>query len=393
MDARSIFRHFRDIRRAARVVLAIKLGSIAKSVHMTNIDELTSKSVAPRFFLLPPIAAICYPLFLRSAYGSMQLFAAGQTSFDRFAAIFSFVASLAAAFGVPLTAALCAASIARLSQQSPRTVRAYRLAHLAFAAPPLFTAFGVITGVAGISAHIPGLGALDFPIWVLLWLGIGLYCMLSATHEPQIAVRPPGHRLVGFHGILALTVLLIFLISHLINHLLGLWSPATHGRVMHALEGIYRASVVEPLLVLCMLLLIVTGVTLAWRHTAIQGDGYRRVQTLTGVYLAAFILSHLTAIFVFARMLLHLHTNDWSYISSAPEGMLRSAWSLRLIPHYAMAVWVVVTHVGLGLRGVLRAHGVAESRANFLAKSMSAVGAIMSIAITCGLIGVHLGGS
>jgi hypothetical protein len=373
--------------------LAINLGSIAKSAHMTNIGELTSRSVALRFWLVPPVAAICYPLFLRSSYGSMQLFAASQTSFDRFAVIFSFAASLGAAFGVPLTAALCAGAIARLSWQSPRTVRAYRLAHLAFAAPPLFTAFGVITGVVGIGASIPGAGALDFPMWVLLWLGIGAYCMLSATDEPQIEVCPPGRRLVAFHGVLALTVLLIFLIAHLINHLLGLWSPALHGRVMQTLEVFYRASVVEQVLVLCMLLLIVTGVTLAWRHTAIHSDVYRRVQTLSGVYLAAFILSHLTAIFVFARWLLHVHTNDWSYISSAPEGMLRSAWSIRLIPHYAMAVWAAVTHVGLGLRGVLLAHGVAEPRANFLAKGMSAVGAIVSITITCGLIGVHLGGS
>jgi hypothetical protein len=336
---------------------------------------------------------MCYPLFLRGSYGSMQMFVASKTSFDRFAAMFSFVASLAAAFGVPLTAALCARGIARQSLQSARTLRAYRLALLAFAAPPLFTAFGVITGVAGISTNIPGLGALDFPLWELLWLGMGLYCTRPTTHESQIQVRPPGYRLVGFHGILALTVLLIFLISHLVNHLLGVWSPAAHGRAMRALEVVYRASVVEPVLVLCMLLLIVTGITLAWRHTAIQGDVYRRMQTLTGVYLAAFILSHLTAIFVFARALLHVHTNDWSYISSAPEGMLRSAWSVRLIPHYAMSVWVVVTHVGLGLRGMLRAHGVTERLANFSAKGMSAVGAMASIVITFGLIGVHLDGS
>lgn len=352
---------------------------------MTNTHVLTSKSVAPRLWLVPSIAAICYPLFLRGCYGSMQLFATSQDSFDRFAAIFSFVVSLAAAFAVPLTAALYAGRISRLSLHSPRTVRAYRLAHLAFAAPPLFTALGVITGILGI-------GALDFPMWILLWLGLGLYCALSAQRESPIEVRPPGHRLVDFHGVLALTVLLIFLIAHLVNHLFGLWSPAMHGRVMQVLEVIYRASLLEPVLVLCMLLLIVTGVTLAWRHTAIQGDVYRRVQTLTGVYLAAFILSHVTAVFVYARWRLHIQT-DWAFASGAPAGLLRDAFNVRLIPHYAIAPWAVVTHVGLGLRGVLRAHGVAERRANFWAKGMSAVGAIVSILITLGLIGVHLGGS
>jgi hypothetical protein len=359
---------------------------------MTNTDELRDKSVITRFCGVLSIAAICYPLFLRGSYGSMQLFTAGQTPLDRFAAIISFVESLVAAFGVPLTAALCAASIAGLSSHSAGALRAYRLAHLAFAAPPLFTALGVVTGILEIRTHIQGIGALDYPMWVLFWLGLGLYCALSATHEERTEVRPPGPRLVAFHGVLALTVLLIFLAAHLINHLFGLWSPAMHGHVMHVLEAVYRAFVVEPLLVLSMLLLIVTGMTLAWRHTAIGGDAYRRVQTLTGAYLAAFILSHLTAIFLLARWLQHVHTNDWSYVSGAPDGMLRNAWNLRLIPHYAMAVWAVTTHVGLGLRGVLRAHGVAQRRANFSAMGMSAAGAMVSVFITLGLIGLHLGG-
>jgi len=82
----------------------------------------------------------------------MQLFVVSQDGFDRVGAIVSFVASLTAAFAVPLTAALCAERIARLSLHSPSTVRAYRLTHLAFAAPPLFTALGVITGILGIGA-------------------------------------------------------------------------------------------------------------------------------------------------------------------------------------------------------------------------------------------------
>jgi hypothetical protein len=42
---------------------------------------------------------------------------------------------------------------------------------------------------------------------------------------------------------------------------------------------------------------------------------------------------------------------------------------------------------------MLRAHGVTERLANFSAKGMSAVGAMASIVITFGLIGVHLDGS
>ncbi|HEY6621840.1 MAG TPA: hypothetical protein VIY68_20040 [Steroidobacteraceae bacterium] len=353
---------------------------------MTSTEVLISKSVAPRLWLLPLIAAICYPLFLRGCYGSMQLLAVSQNSFDLFGCLLSFVISLTAAFAVPLTAALYAGRLSRLSQHTPRTVRAYRLAHLAFAAPPLFTALGVITGILGI-------GELDFAIWLLLWLGLGLFCASSTNRESAVDVHgSPNHRLTGFHGVLALSVLLIFLIGHLVNHLFGLWSPAMHGRVMHRLEVIYRASLVEPVLVLCLLLLIGTGITLAWRYTAMQADGFRRAQTLTGTYLAAFILSHMTAVFVYARWQLHIPT-DWAFASGAPAGLLRDAFNVRLIPHYAIAPWALVTHVGLGLRGVFRAHGMMERRANDWAKGMSGVGAIMSALIVLGLIGVHFGGS
>ncbi|HEV2111204.1 MAG TPA: hypothetical protein VGT99_07610 [Gammaproteobacteria bacterium] len=358
---------------------------------MAGTDESADMAARSRLWLVPMLAAISYPLFLRSAFGSMQMYASAQTGCDRFAALFMFSASLAAAFAVPLTAALWAGRIARSSPDSPAAVRAYRLAHLAFAAPPLFTAFGVYAGVLGLASGMPGIGGLDFPAWMALWLGLGLYCALAEPGKPRIEARPPNRGLVASHGVLALTVLLLFLVAHLGNHLLALWSPALHTQAMKLLETVYRAMVIEPVLVLCMLLLAATGLALAWRHTAMHGDAYRRVQTLTGVYLAAFIVSHLTAILVLARWLSHVRTNEWAYVSSAPVGMLRDAWNVRLIPHYAVAVWAVATHVGLGLRGVLRAHGVAERLGDSLAKGMSALGATVSILIMVAVNGLHLG--
>ena len=80
----------------------------------------------------------------------------------------------------------------------------------------------------------------------------------------------------------------------------------------------------------------------------------------------------------------------WAYESAAPDGFLGNPWNPRLLPHYALVVWVVVTHVGLGLRGVLRAHGVADRAANLVARGASVAGAAMSLAISCALLGVHL---
>jgi len=350
---------------------------------MTTAD--TSRGSSIRFEYRPALllGALCYPLFLESAYGGMQSRAGAHPAPERVAAIFMADASLAAAFAVPLLAALAAGRIARSSEGSRADVRAYRLAHAVFAVPPLYTATGVMTDILGI-------GQFDFLIWALLWSGLGLAVAKAAPDATPNGLRSPGARAVAVHGSIALAVLLIFLVWHLGNHELSLWSPALHGRTMKLLEHIYRASAVEPLLVLAMALLVATGLPLAWKHTTLQGDGYRRLQTLTGFYLAAFVISHLTAILVLARWQGHVNTGTWAYESAAPDGFLGNPWNPRLLPHYALVVWVVVTHVGLGLRGVLRAHGVADRAANLVARGASVAGAAMSLAISCALLGVHL---
>lgn len=333
--------------------------------------------------LTPLLGAIGYPLFLGSAYGGMQRLPSAHSIQERFAATFMIAASLGAAFAVPLIAALAAGRIARGFSGSHADVQAYRLAHMVFAVPPLYTAVGVITGVLGI-------GALDFVIWLVLWLGLGLLAVTATTATVPNGAVPHGARAVAVHGSIALAVVLAFLAWHLGNHALALWSPALHGWTMKRLEHVYRAEAVEPFLVLGMALLVATGLRLAWTHTMLRGDGYRRLQTLTGFYLAAFILSHLTAILVLARWQGHVDTGTWAYESAAPDGFLGNPWNPRLLPHYSIAVWAVMTHLGLGLRGVLRSHGVAERAANRVAQCAGIAGAAVSILISAALLGVHL---
>ncbi len=344
----------------------------------------TALPTPARLWLAPLVAALSYPLFLRSAYGSMQLLAGAATGQQRFAAMLMVVTSLLAGYAVPLVAGISAWRIAHDHDGSPAAVRAYRFAHLTFAVPPLFTLTGVLTAVFGI-------GDLDFLLWLGLWLGLGLYLIARTPVAPRQDPQPPSARAAMMHGGLALAVLLMFLVGHLSNHSLALWSPALHERTMRLLEQFYRARLIEPLLVLGMLLLVVTGLRLAWKHTALRGDGYRCLQTLTGFYLAAFILSHLTAILVLARWQHGVNTGTWAYESNAPDGFLGNAWNPRLLFHYSLVVWAVVTHAGLGLRGVLKAHGVAGRVADRIARGLGALGAAAALAITLALLGVHLG--
>ena len=350
---------------------------------MTAAGTWRGGAISLEYRLAPLLGALCYPLFLVSAYGGTQRLSGAHSAPERIAAIFMVAASLAAAFAVPLAAALAAGRIARSFEGSRADVQAYRLAHAVFAVPPLYTATGVVTDILGI-------GQYDFAIWVALWSGLGVAVGRATQERLPNGQRPPGPRAAATHGSIALSVLLTFLVWHLGNHLLALWSPVLHGRAMKLLEHVYRASAVEPLLLLGMVLLVATGLRLAWKHTLLQGDGYRRLQTLTGFYLAAFVVSHLLAILVLARWQGRVNTGTWAYESAAPLGFLGDPWNLRLLPHYTIVVWAVITHVGLGLRGVLRAHGVADSAANLVARAASLAGAAASVAIGCALLGVHL---
>jgi len=77
------------------------------------------------------------------------------------------------------------------------------------------------------------------------------------------------------------------------------------------------------------------------------------------------------------------------WASGAPAGLLPDAWNVRLIPHYFLGVWFVITHVGLGLRDVLLAHKVSPTVADRVAWGVGALGVVVALTITVAQLGVH----
>lgn len=89
----------------------------------------------------------------------------------------------------------------------------------------------------------------------------------------------------------ALAVLLaLFLALHLGNHLAGLGGQAVHGAVQASLRTIYRHSLVEPLLLAAVGAQLALGIGLVLRRMRWT------LQTISGGYLALFLLIHLAAI-------------------------------------------------------------------------------------------------
>src|SRR5262249_1509241 len=82
--------------------------------------------------------------------------------------------------------------------------------------------------------------------------------------------------------------------------------------------------------------------------------------------------------------------SDWAFATGAPPGLIKEAWNIRLVPHYGLAVFFVLSHLAAGGRSVLLAHGVARRFADrFLIASATAAG-LVAFVIMLGMCGARL---
>jgi hypothetical protein len=321
--------------------------------------------------LAPAAAALCYPFLLRAFHAVVG----PQGATPSLLAILGAALALAVAFGVPFL------GIA-LARRPTAAAGARRLAYASVAAPTLYVFLGVVQALA--HSRIP-----DEIVWSVTWLAIALWSQLARS--PVVAGAPAVARWRVVHGVTA-AILCLYVFFHIANHLFGLVGPDAHAAVMKIGRVVYRSRVGEPLLVAAMLFQIGTGLYLAWRWSGGPQGFHRTWQVASGAYLSLFILGHMNSVFIYARSFLRIPT-DWNFAIGAPTGLLHDAWNIRLLPHYALGVFFVLSHIASGLRGVLIAHGVAQRHADRLWGVGVALSAIVAAAIIAGMCGVRIGAS
>ena len=143
-----------------------------------------------------------------------------------------------------------------------------------------------------------------------------------------------------FHRLSA-SILAIFILLHLGNHLAAVASAQAHIAFMEAIRPLYRHAVVEPVLLACVLFQCGSGtwmVLRSWR----KRDGFVAwLQAGSGIYLALFLLFHVGAV-LFGRAALKLDTNF--YYAAAGFVLMPSAWFFA--PYYFLAVFALFAHLG-----------------------------------------------
>jgi len=349
----------------------------------TLTHDMAHSRTGNLWWLLPPVAALFYPQALRALYDSGKLLhrASGPSEVLAWLAI---VVSVGLVYSVPAVGILVAYLMGRHERASSSELLARRFAHVAVASPSLF----VLIGVVFYLLHAPNGDSL---FWLILWLTVLAatgWAMRRQGAETPASSTPNPIPLRVAHGTSALLIVLIFLAWHLLNHASAAFSFEFNQAMMISLRKWYRSEFVQPVLVILMLFQMVSGATLFWRATAARGDLFRTLQTCSGAFLVAFITSHLNSVFILGRAVTRVDTT-FLWASGAPTGLLQDAWNVRLIPHYSLAVWFVITHMGLGLRGVLLFHRVSPAAANRVAWVVGALGLAFALTITIAQLSVH----
>lgn len=334
-----------------------------------------------RTIWVPVLATAIYPFFLNAFHAVIT--GSGAANPITTGSLILAILLMLVVFAVPAAGLILACRAIDRRHNAASQLRQRRLALFMICAPTLYCFIGVNNFMLG--SPVP-----DELIWMVLWLGLGLFLSKAASgiERPVAPIRAmPALRVA--HGVAGVVVLL-FVVFHLFNHIFGLAGPESHTEVMEIGRRIYRSPFVEPILVIALLFQVASGLRLAWNWSSVGSDNYRIFQVGSGVFLSVFILGHLNAVFVFARTYAGIETG-WDFASGDPVGMLRDPWSIRLLPHYAIGVFFVITHLFSGLRVVLLSHGVCRKTANESWWIGAGIGALVSLMIMLGITGVRLG--
>src|SRR5262249_48270247 len=79
----------------------------------------------------------------------------------------------------------------------------------------------------------------------------------------------------------------------------------------------------------------------------------------------------------------------WSFATGAPTGLVKDPWNIRLVPHYWLGVFFVLTHLAAGTRVVIMAHGVSKAFADqFMVGSAVVAGGVATVIMLgrCGMV-------
>ncbi|EPR68631.1 hypothetical protein ADICYQ_2328 [Cyclobacterium qasimii M12-11B] len=109
---------------------------------------------------------------------------------------------------------------------------------------------------------------------------------------------------------------------------------------MNDLRIIYRNVIAETILLVTVATQIVSGIKLFLKKRKTKYDLFEKLQIWTGLYLAIFLVFHLSAV-LFGRLVLELDTNFYFGVT----GLNTFPLNLFFIPYYGLAIISFFGHI------------------------------------------------
>lgn len=182
------------------------------------------------------------------------------------------------------------------------------------------------------------------------------------------------------HGWLA-AILVVFLLLHFATHLSGVAGIETYNAVQAMTRRIYRAPLVEPLLIAAILAQMAIGARLLWVLWRRGPRGsWQWAQLLSGAGVLFFLAQHLPAFFV-ARFGFGQDTTFYW-----PASVMRDALAVYFTPYYFVGVLSLFVHLGCAVRMILMRKG-SRTAAWVAGWGLGLAGAVTGLAIVLMLLG------
>ncbi len=181
---------------------------------------------------------------------------------------------------------------------------------------------------------------------------------------------------VKAHRILA-SLLLIFIISHLLIHLTAINGAETHIKALAIVRPIYLNMIVEPLLILSIMMQVIIGYKLLrrrWQQEYKTWWGW--MQIISGAYLGLFLIMHTSAALI-TRYGVGLDTNFYWAAGTLNIGIL-PYW---FAPYYFLAILSLFSHLAAAI------HFGWGDKAKFIAPMIIIIGVMIGILIIAAFSG------
>lgn len=132
----------------------------------------------------------------------------------------------------------------------------------------------------------------------------------------------------------------VFIGLHLLNHFLSVFGEEVHIKFMDQLRVVYRNVFIEFILFVTVLIQIISGLKLFISKRKSLVTYFDKLQVWTGLYLAFFLLIHVSAV-LSGRYLLSLDTNFYFGVA----GLNTSPFNLFFFPYYSLAIISFFGHI------------------------------------------------